>query len=141
MRPFNRSLQPQDELQWLTDYIACPSISTSWLGNAMHFKGRPELGPPPDFFADARNIAAPLKKSTLAWLCPQRQHEEIDVGSREAVAHDERTLLAEPVVEELEQLIGTGRPALPQHHEGFVAVDQRPTVVGNVDRRIGYCCS
>src|SRR4051812_13075609 len=136
MRPFDQPLQPQDELQWLTDSIACPSISTLWPGDAMYLECRPKLGPPADFFAEARNIAAALEKSALARLCPQRQHEEIDVGSREAVAQDERTFVAEPAVEEIEQLVGTGRPALLQHREGLVAVDQRATMVGDVDRRI-----
>src|SRR6188508_2034379 len=112
MSCFDHRLQPQDELQWLIDYPACPFISTLWLGRAMHFECCPELGSPPHFFADPRNVAAALQEIALAGLCPQRQHEEINVGSREAVAHDERAVLAKLLIDDPEQLTGTRRPAL-----------------------------
>src|SRR4026208_1340934 len=102
----------------------------------MHFECCPELGSPAHFFTDPRNVAVALQEIALAGLCPQRQHEEIDVGSREAGGPDDRSVLAELLIDDPEQLTGTRRPALPEHRESLRAVHQRSTMVGKIDRRI-----
>src|SRR5262245_35557187 len=102
----------------------------------MHFERRPELWPPPHLLADPRNVTAPPQKIALARLGPQREHEQVNIGGREIIAHDEGTLAAELLVDDAEEPAGMRLAPPRQDPERLVRIDRRPAVKGEVDRRI-----
>src|SRR5262245_49090015 len=102
----------------------------------MHLQCRPELGPPPYLRADPCNVAAALVQRALARPGPQPEHEEVDVGRREAVAQDIGAFPPEPLVDDVEQAVRLRIASPAQHGEGLLALDQRTTVKGKIDGRI-----
>src|SRR5262245_60032720 len=101
----------------------------------MHLQFRPDLGPPPYLRADPCNVAAALVQRALARPRPQPEHEEVDVGRREAVAQDIGAFPPEPLVDDVEQAVRLRIASPAQHGEGLLALDQRTTVKGKIDGR------
>src|SRR5215216_4337627 len=105
----------------------------------MGLEGSLELWPAADVIAKSCNGRAALEQCPFAWFGPDRQHEQIEISCRKRLSEQERPLLRQPLVENIENpLIGSDRfiaNTLLRTRLGSVVLSELGEIENRVDVR------